>query len=147
MKTILHTVDVRAARPQRVWTALTTEEGLSGWWSRRVSAPDVRVGGIVDFTFGATFNPDMEITALEEPRRVEWRCVGGHDLWADNTFRFLFEPRGEGTILFFRQRYAQELDDEEYGRYNFNWGFYLESLRLWAETGEGKPYLAAGSSA
>ena len=29
-----------------------------------------------------------------------------------------------------------------YGTYNFNWGYYLESLRLLGETGIGKPFQA-----
>ena len=144
MKTILHTADIRAASPDKVYRALTTQSGLSGWWTTTVKA-DIRVGGIIDFTFGATFNPDMEITALEEPKLVAWKCVGGHDAWLDNTFRFDIEPRDEGTILFFRQEYAQELNDEEYGRYNYNWGYYLESLRLSVESGRGKPYSASNS--
>ena len=145
MKTILHTCDIRSAPPARVYRALTTREGLAGWWTTRVEA-DVRVGGIVDFSFGATFNPDMEITALEDPGLVAWKCVGGHDPWRDNSFRFEIEPRDAGTILFFRQEYAQELSDEEYGRYNYNWGYYLESLRLLVEKGEGKPYGAETAS-
>lgn len=139
MKTILHTVDIRTVKPKKVFEAIATEAGLSGWWTTRVKA-DVRVGGIVDFRFGATFNPDMEITVLEESRRISWKCVGGHDPWLDNLFFFEIEARGEGSILFFRQEYSQELNDEEYGRYNFNWGFYLESLRQLIETGKGRPY-------
>lgn len=138
MKTILHTVDIQAS-PEDVYSALVTEAGLSGWWTATVEAEE-RVGGIIDFTFGATFNPDMEITALEPPKLVTWRCVGGHDQWLDNTFRFVIEARAEGSILFFRQEYSRELSDEEYGRYCFNWGYYLESLRKLVETGRGTPY-------
>ncbi len=141
MKTILHTVDIRDATPDKVFEVLATQVGLARWWTTKVKA-DVRLGGTVDFTFGATFNPEMEITALEEPKLVAWKCVGGHEPWAENTFRFEIEPREEGSILFFRQVYAEELSDEEYGRYNFNWGYYLESLRLLVETGRGRPYLA-----
>jgi predicted ester cyclase/uncharacterized protein YndB with AHSA1/START domain len=141
MKTILHTVDIEASPPGNVYRALTTREGLSGWWTTRVSA-DEEVGGIVDFAFSETFNPDMEITALEPPHHVAWRCVGGHEPWHDNTFDFRIEARGDGSILFFRQTYAKELDEENYGRYNFNWGYYLESLRLLVEKGRGKPYNA-----
>ncbi len=140
MKTILHTVDIQVT-PAQVFQALTTEQGLAGWWTTKVKA-DVRVGGMIDFTFGQTFNPDMEVTALEKPKLVAWKCVGGHAPWSDNTFRFEIEPRREGCVLFFRQEYARELSDEEYGRYNFNWGYYLDSLRLLVETGRGKPYLA-----
>ncbi len=141
MKTILHTVDIDASSGE-VFTALTTGEGLCGWWTTKVKA-DVRVGGTIDFTFGQTFNPDMKITALDKPRLVAWKCVGGHEPWVDNTFHFEIETRGEGCILFFRQEYARELSNEEYGRYNFNWGYYLDSLRLVVETGRGKPYLVS----
>jgi len=140
MKTILHTADISSS-PSKVFAALATEEGLSGWWTTKVKA-DVRVGGIIDFTFGQTFNPDMEITTLEKPQLVAWKCVGGHEPWSDNTFHFKIEARGDGCILFFRQEYARELSNEEYGRYNFNWGYYLDSLQLLVETGKGKPYLA-----
>jgi uncharacterized protein YndB with AHSA1/START domain len=139
MKTILHTCDVRSGTAEAVFRALTTERGLAGWWTTRVEA-GTSVGGLIKFTFGATFNPVMEITAIDNSRSVEWKCVGGHDPWLDNRFRFEVEPRGDGAVLFFRQEYAQELSNEEYGRYNYNWGYYLESLRLLVETGTGKPY-------
>ncbi len=141
MKTILHTCDIGSGEFEEVFRALATEDGLAGWWTTKVSA-DVRVGGVIDFTFGATFNPDMEITKLDPAGFVKWKCLGGHDPWLGNTFEFRLERREHGTTLFFRQEYAQELNDEEYGRYNYNWGYYLESLRLLVETGRGKPYLA-----
>lgn len=140
MKTILHTVDIDAPEGA-VFEALSTERGLAGWWTVKVKA-DVRVGGVVSFTFGQTFNPDMTVTALQKPALIAWKCVGGHDPWLDNTFRFHIQPREGGCVLFFRQEYSRELSDEEYGRYNFNWGYYLDSLRLLAETGAGKPYPA-----
>ena len=141
MKKIMHTVDIPDASPEEVYEAITSQAGLSGWWTTKVKAAE-NVGGIIDFTFGAAFNPDMEITALERPELVAWKCVGGHDPWQDNTFRFDIEPRDEGAILFFTQVYAQELSDEDYGRYNFNWGYYLESLRRLVQTGRGSPYKA-----
>ena len=62
----------------------------------------------------------------------------GHD------FRFQLESRGEhGTKLRSWQEYAVELDDDYYDNYNFNWGYYLESLRLYCDMGTGKPYPAA----
>ena len=41
------------------------------------------------------------------------------------------------------RNYAVELDDDAYGIYNFNWGYYLESLRLYCTTGMGQPFPAA----
>jgi hypothetical protein len=39
-------------------------------------------------------------------------------------------------------KYAVELADDYYGVYSFNWGYYLESLRLLCATGTGKPFPA-----
>lgn len=138
MKTILHTVDVNSS-PEKVHEALATERGLANWWSRHVRA-DIRVGGLVEFKFIPVFNPVMQITALEKPRLVAWKCVGGHEPWTDNTFQFTLGTRDAGTILFFRHEYAVELSDEEYGRYNFNWGYYLNSLKKLCETASGTPF-------
>jgi len=144
MKTILHTVDINSS-PMKIFEAIATQNGLAGWWSTKVRA-DMRIDGIVDFTFLQGFNPDMKITMLEKPKLVVWECVGGHEPWLGNTFYFKIEPRGRRSIVFFRQEYSRELSDEEYGRYNCNWGFYLDSLRLLVETGRGKPFLAPSKS-
>ncbi len=144
MKTIHHVFDV-AAGAEAVFDALTTAEGLAGWWSTRVATTG-ELGTIVDFTFVEGFNPDMEITALERPTKVEWRCVGGHEPWQDNTFVFTVEaggdPSGGQSRVRFWQHYARELDDDSYGIYNYNWAFYLESLRLLLTEGAGKPHSA-----
>ena len=47
------------------------------------------------------------------------------------------------TRLRFWQDYAVELEDDYYGVYNFNWGYYLESLRLLCATGSGRPFARA----
>jgi hypothetical protein len=43
-------------------------------------------------------------------------------------------------MLVFEQGYARELSDEVYGIYNFNWGYYLNSLKLLCEKGVGAPF-------
>ena len=145
VKTIHHVVDIDAAT-QRAWSALTEAEGLAGWWSSRVDAPPAAVGARIRFTFAGDFNPVMEITALDEARGLDWRCISGHEPWQDNTFQFRLAPLEEGrTRLRFWQHYAVELEDDYYGTYNFNWGYYLESLRLLCTTGAGQPFKAESS--
>ena len=86
----------------------------------------------------------MKVKQLATDQRVEWQCVDGHDNWRDNTFSFdLQEDKGE-TGLMFIQEYAQELSDEVYGTYNFNWGYYLNSLKRMCEDGAGTPFTASG---
>lgn len=140
MKTIHHVVDVDA-NPEALFDAITTQEGLSGWWTTQVEVSGPDAGSIIDFTFAGDFNPDMEISAIQPPHAVEWRCVGGHVPWKDNTFRFEIEPLEAGrSRLRFWQHYAVELSDDEYGIYNYNWGYYLQSLYELVTTGRGKPF-------
>jgi hypothetical protein len=70
--------------------------------------------------------------------------VSGHEPWRHNTFRFELADHDAGTRLRFWQDYAVELSDDAYGIYNFNWGYYLESLRLLCTTGIGKPFVPPG---
>jgi uncharacterized protein YndB with AHSA1/START domain len=140
MKRIHHVVDIDAPA-STVWTALTETQGLTSWWSTRLNTPKAAVGTLLYWTFAGDFNPVMEITTLQEERELGWRCIDGHVPWKDNLFRFQLVKLEDGhTRLRFWQDYAVELDDDSYGSYNFNWGYYLESLRLFCATGKGKPF-------
>ena len=85
----------------------------------------------------------MEIAKLDLGRLVEWKCVAGGKDWQDNQFVFAMEDRSGMTLVSFLQDYARELSDEVYGRFNFNWGYYLGSLKKLCERGKGFPYGAA----
>jgi len=140
MKTIHHVLDIDAAA-STPWAALTQIGPISGWWTTEVSTPPAAVGAQVHWIFDGDFNPVMEITGLDDGQELVWRCVSGHEPWQDSTFRFQLVPLGDGrTKLRFWQEYAEELADDYYGVYNYNWGYYLESLRLFCTTGTGKPF-------
>jgi uncharacterized protein YndB with AHSA1/START domain len=142
MRTIHHVVDI-AAPPATVYRNLTTAQGLAAWWTKKVVA-DEAVGGKVEFMFMPGFNPTMRIVDLEPARRVKWECVDGVELWRGDTFEFELEARDPGTRLRFWQQYATELPDDDYGSFNFNWAYYLESLRLLCADGAGKPFHPTG---
>ena len=144
MKTIHHVLDIDAPGT-RMWSALTDAEGLAGWWTTAVEAETAAVGATIRFRFAGDFNPVMEVTGLVEGRELVWRCVDGHDKWKDNTFPFELVALEDGrTRLRMSQHYAVELSDDDFGVYNFNWGYYLESLRLLCTTGAGKPFRHGG---
>jgi uncharacterized protein YndB with AHSA1/START domain len=143
MKTIHHLVVIDASSVHTVWAALTREDRMAGWWSTKVDAPDASAGTLVRWTFAGDFNPVMEIVESNEPASLVWRCASGHEPWQDSTFRFEINGLDDGqTRVRFWQEYAVELADDYYGTYNFNWGYYLESLRLLCSTGSGKPFHA-----
>src|SRR4051794_28899427 len=65
----------------RVYEALTTTDGLAGWWARKVTG-EPTVGGTLRFYF-TTEEPSagMEVVDLQPGRQIGWRCVQGPDEW------------------------------------------------------------------
>jgi uncharacterized protein YndB with AHSA1/START domain len=140
VKEIIHAFQV-GVPPGDVFRALTSEEGLSGWWTT-----GVRVDGeLVQFTFEDPFHPVMRVTERDEPHVLEWAIESGHEPWTGSRFRFDLQERDGTTAVLFRMSYGQELSDEQYGVYNFNWGYYLESLRLLCQEGSGRPFQPTGN--
>jgi uncharacterized protein YndB with AHSA1/START domain len=139
VKEIIHTVEIQAPVAS-VDEALTTEGGLSSWWTRGVSVE----GDRISFTFEEGFNPVMRVEQREPGRLVAWSPESGADPWMGSTIRFELGERDGRTGILFRHRYAQDLPDEIFGVFNFNWAYYLESLRQLCEEGTGKPFQPEG---
>jgi uncharacterized protein YndB with AHSA1/START domain len=135
VREIIHAFDIGAS-PGDVFRAITSEQGLSGWWTTKVRLDD----DLIHFTFEDPFHPVMRVTRRDEAKAVEWALERGHDPWSGSTFSFDLDDRDGKTGVLFRMSYGQELPDEVYGIYNFNWGYYLDSLRLLCEEGKGKPF-------
>jgi len=141
MRHILHVFDVETA-PCEVWEALTTREGLAGWWTRDVrSAARPAVGDTVEFVFAEVFHPVMKVVEKVQDKRLTWKGIAQKEpAWLDSTFNFSLEPRGKRTVVTFSQTYARDISDEDYGRFNYNWAYYLRSLKELCEAGQGFPF-------
>ncbi len=140
MKKIIHIMQIDT-NPKDVFLALTLPDKLASWWTTEVET-DMEEA-VLDFRFHNDFNPDMKVLRQEPNREVHWQCVGGHDEWHESTITFGLEGENGMTQLTFVQNYPEEVSEEAYGRYNFSWGYYLDSLRQYCETGRGKPFQLA----
>jgi uncharacterized protein YndB with AHSA1/START domain len=76
MDTIGHEVWIKAEAPT-VFDALTTQDGLDGWWGKAVSA-EPEVGHVVEFDHGHGAPVLMRIIELVPNERVVRRCVSDH---------------------------------------------------------------------
>ena len=72
MVDILHRIGVKTSSPDKVYDALTTLDGLSGWWTSDTQG-DREVGGVLEFRFGPG-GFDMKVLELEPGRA---RRLGG----------------------------------------------------------------------
>lgn len=137
---ICHELEI-AAPPETVFNAVTTAEGLASWWTTGVSGDPAPAGGLIRFTFRGPFNPAMRVTAFDPPVRVEWQGAGDHEAWGSRTsIAFALRAAGSGTTVRFRHVLGPDAERETAASANFNWGYYLDSLRMFCETGQGKPF-------
>jgi uncharacterized protein YndB with AHSA1/START domain len=128
-----------AATPDDVFNALTTQEGLSGWWTS--VAGSGLTGGELTFTFGPGSHAVMRVDAAERGVAVRWTnvaCV--MDDWVGTSMHFELQatPSG-GTELRFRHvGLTPRL--ECYTDCKRGWDHFIPtSLRDYVETGAGHP--------
>ena len=136
MVDILHRVGVEGTTPEAVYDALTTVEGLAGWWTDDTTGSP-EVGGILRFRFPVG-GFDMEVVALEPPERVVWRVVEGPEEWVGTTVDWDLRRDGDWTIVLFGHRGWRE-PVEFMHHCSTKWGSFLMSLKTMVETGEGAP--------
>ena len=102
MVDILHRVGVKTPTPEKVYDALTTVEGLAGWWTDD-TVGDGDVGGVLAFRFPVG-GFDMKVVERRPPERVVWRVVGGPDEWIGTTIEWDLRQDGEWTVVLFGHR-------------------------------------------
>ena len=136
MVDILHRIGVERSSPQHVYDALTTLEGLSGWWAERTSG-DTDVGGVIQFRFGPG-GFDMEVVELDPGRLVRWIVVDGPEEWVGTTVRFDLRQDGEWTIVMFAHEGWREPVPFMH-HCSTKWAVFLMSLKELIETGTGSP--------
>jgi uncharacterized protein YndB with AHSA1/START domain len=87
--------------PATVWAALTTAEGLSGWFGEEATI-DLRPGGTARMSWANGSTAEMRIERVEEPRvfGYTWHVYGLPDDDPRRTYvEFTLEPDGDGTRL------------------------------------------------
>jgi uncharacterized protein YndB with AHSA1/START domain len=132
---IRHNVVIKAT-PEKIYQAVTTQEGLTAWWAKQTTAKP-EVGFVNIFTFGK-FRNEMNVTKLISNKRVEWKCINSIEEWIDTTISFDLEEQDGRTILRFAHSGWRALTDKFAGC-NYDWGVFMKSLKSFCETGTGTP--------
>ncbi|RKY94615.1 MAG: SRPBCC domain-containing protein [Ignavibacteriae bacterium] len=132
------------ALPEKVYKALTSTEGLKGWWTLEAKT-DEKVGGVAEFIFGDRYHNKMKIVELVQNKKVEWECIKGDKEWIGTNFVFSLDEKDGDIILRFTHRNWKE-ETDFFASCNYNWGYYLQSLKLYCETGRGTPFPSISES-
>ena len=137
MADILHRIGVEHSSPQRVYDALSTLDGLSGWWAEKTTG-DTEPGGVIEFRFGPG-GIDMKVVELDPGRLVRWEVVGGPGEWIGTEVRFDIRQDGDWAIVLFRHEGWRE-PVEFMSHCSTKWATFLMSLKQLVETGTGAPH-------
>jgi uncharacterized protein YndB with AHSA1/START domain len=138
MVDILHRVGITPSTPQSVFDALTTIEGLAGWWTEETKGSGDVVGGVIEFRFPPVGGFDMEVVELRPRERVVWRVVDGPAEWVGTTIAWDLRQDGDWTIVLFQHQGWSE-PVEFMHHCSTKWATFLLSLKSLVETGTGQP--------
>jgi uncharacterized protein YndB with AHSA1/START domain len=136
MVDILHRVGVSTPSPEKVYDALTTVEGLAGWWTNDTSG-SAEVGGVLEFRFPAG-GFDMKVVEKHPPERLKWEVVDGPEEWVGTTIDWQLRQDGDQAIVLFKHQ-GWKAPVEFMHHCSTKWATYLMSLKSLVETGEGAP--------
>jgi uncharacterized protein YndB with AHSA1/START domain len=137
MANIRHNLMIRASA-KKVYDAIASEQGLKSWWTNEVTAKPEE-GFINHFKFSDEYFNKMKILKLNSPIEIHWECVDGDKEWVGTNLSFELNEKEEGTTLKFSHlNWTNE--SEFFGFCSYHWGRYMESLKLFCETGKGQPY-------
>jgi uncharacterized protein YndB with AHSA1/START domain len=129
-----------AGDPAAVYSALTTSEGVAGWWTTR-NQTSGEVGSVDRMWF-----PEMPMAwelRVDEavPGKLLTRhCVGGPPQWIGTDVRMTLEaaPEGGTRLLFDHTGFAQV--DEMFRMVTLGWAQMLLRLKQSVESGEPVPF-------
>jgi uncharacterized protein YndB with AHSA1/START domain len=131
MPDILHRIGINA-RPEQVFAAVASLEGVRGWWVS-TAAGSAAAGGTIDFGFC-----DMRVESATSPSLVRWRCVRGPEEWVGTEVSFQLEWKEGQTFVLFK--HAGWREPVEFMHHcSTKWATFLLSLRELVESGAGRP--------
>jgi uncharacterized protein YndB with AHSA1/START domain len=136
MVDILHRIGVKDSSPDEVYDALTTIDGLSGWWTDDTKG-STEVGGVIEFRFPPG-GFDMEVVENRPARGVTWKVVDGPEEWVGTTVDWELRQDDDHTIVLFKHQGWKE-PVEFMHHCSTKWATYLMSLKSLIENGEGAP--------
>jgi len=146
---------VIGATSEKIFHAITSQEGLSAWWTPDTKAePELK--SVARFGFGPEYFKEMKITELKPFQQVTWFCIRGAEEWVGTTISFELKPisnshselkdqleqqqnKNEQTLLIFHHENWIDYTSM-FAECSYTWALFLRSLKLLCETGKGRPW-------
>ncbi|GAB17386.1 hypothetical protein GOEFS_028_00500 [Gordonia effusa NBRC 100432] len=121
---------------EKLLDALTTTDGLAGWWTTDVTG-SVSPGGTTAFRFGETGGFDISVVSIE-PDHVKWHVVDGPAEWIGTDIDWRLARDGDYNVVLFEHSGWRDQVEFMY-HCSTKWAVFLQSLKSLVETGAGAP--------
>jgi uncharacterized protein YndB with AHSA1/START domain len=138
---IVHRIGIKAPA-SKVYAALTTIDGLAGWWTKDTTGSSTPRGHIA-FRFHTAAGDEiggfgMQVLELTPQHKVHWRVKDGPPEWIGTDIEFeLCEEDGYAIVRFGHRHWREQ--GEFIAHCSTKWATFLLSLRELVETGRGQP--------
>jgi len=137
MYAINHRVGIKAP-VAAIYHALTTNGGLTKWWTNDVSGAG-EVGAVIEFRFNGG-GPDFTVIELIENKLVRWQHTGNMpDAWRGTKISFLLESEAGQVFVNFSHYHWQE-PSTFMAHCSTKWAVFMLSLKAALEKGQGQPF-------
>jgi uncharacterized protein YndB with AHSA1/START domain len=137
MTALSHQIRISAPR-DRVYQAISTRDGLTGWYTADLEG-DIAAGQEAVFRFKGREPFRWRFAELSPGARIRWECTQGPGAAAGTTTTFRLSDTTDG-------RTQVDLDHDGFGETdaalatcNTLWGILLGHLKAYAETGAQSP--------
>lgn len=138
MPDILHRIGIDAP-VEKVYEALTLQEGISSWWTQKVKAVP-QIGAIMEMRFKEdSMIMNIRIEELKPNAFIKWLVLAGPPEWIGTTINFELKREDGMTIVLFAHRGWKE-QVEFMHHCSTKWGYYMLSLKSLIENGKGTPH-------
>ena len=135
-----HLVEVNGVDAAAAYSALTTPDGVTGWWTRRAEVSGARVGDVLRMSFpDAPMSWDMRIAEVEGPTGLHWECIGGPPGWPGTEIAWGVENTGSGAVVRLDHTGFSTVDDM-FRIVTVGWSQMLLSLKAYLESGRRQPF-------
>jgi uncharacterized protein YndB with AHSA1/START domain len=131
-----------SASSEIVYEALTTNDGIAGWWSGKVQGVHAE-GSTFRLEFdGPGHVIEMRVDELRDGKQVVWTCLA-HNVfteWPSTKVNFALSTESDGSCKLSFEHVGLKPACDCYGDCSRGWDHFLSSLKSYCETGVGAPW-------
>lgn len=139
MNKTTHKITVDASNKE-VFQAITTAEGLKGWFTKEVTGDPGKDNGEFTLSFSRHEGPfSWKVASMKPDSEVRWECTTGPGRSKGTKASFRLSQKGEGKTVVDFEHDGFEDTDEKIQTCNTLWGGLMTHLKSYTEKHQPEP--------